>query len=341
MKVISKAFEQELILTESNRNDVKRAREVLEKALSQQFQTILLALYSSEIIKGRSLRNSELQEIEGICTVLFPENFISKGNENIFEFVSNGIYTKKWPILGLNDLKDIEIRIYNRYVFLWNVIDINEQLAILGSNYRFFFAGAMQIASSYVKKIINFEDQATSIDARFIFGEIGVSTISVGGPVFDFEDELVTSPFFNENVPGFAIGDTAVIRRNVLRKLYPSNDSGILSAYLHEVLHTISYSFKDGAPFSTANWNLYIKRDICRFLKNPHSKKEITDAFWLIINNPIKSYFSTIDTAKEVLKKFDDFSCIFELLLSEGTVAENIGLYICATNQEGQPWDLL
>ena len=168
MKVISKAFEQELILTESNRNDVKRAREVLEKALSQQLQTILLALYSSEIIKGRSLRNSELQEIEGICTVLFPEDFISKGNENIFEFVSNGIYTKKWPILGLNDLKDIEIRIYNRYVFLWNVIDINEQLAILGSNYRFFFAGAMQIASSYVKKIINFEDQATSIDARFM-----------------------------------------------------------------------------------------------------------------------------------------------------------------------------
>ena len=31
MKVISKAFEQELILTESNRNDVKRASEVLEK----------------------------------------------------------------------------------------------------------------------------------------------------------------------------------------------------------------------------------------------------------------------------------------------------------------------
>lgn len=341
MKVINKAFEQEIYLTESNHNDVKRAREVLERALSQQFQTILLALYSSEIIKGRSLRNSELREIEGICTVLFPEDFKSKRSENIFEFVSNGIYTKKWPILGLNDLKDIEIRIYNRYVFLWNVIDINEQLAILGSNYRFFFAGAMQIASSYVKKMINFEDQSTSIDARFIFGEIGVSTISVGGPVFDFEDELVTSPFFNENVPGFAIGDTAVIRRKVLRKIYPSNDAGMLSAYLHEVLHTISYSFKNGAPFSTANWNLYIKRDICRFLKNPHSKKEITDAFWLIINNPIKSYFSTIDTAKEVLQRFDDFSSIFELLLSKGTVAENNGLYICVTNQEGQPWDLL
>lgn len=341
MKVINKASEQELTLAESNRNDVKQARRVLEKALSQQFQTILLALYSSEITKGRSLRNSELQEIERLCTVLFPEDFISKSMGNIFEYVSNGIYTKKWPVLGLNDLQDIEIRIYNRYVFLWNVIDINEQLAILGSNYRFIFAGAMQIASSYVKKIIDFEDRSTSIDARFIFGQIGVSTISVGGPVFDFEDELVTSPFFNENVPGFAIGDTAVIRRNVLRKLYPSNDSGMLGAYLHEVVHTITYSFKNGAPFSTANWNLYIKRDICRFLKSPHSKKEITDAFGLIINNPIKSFLSTIDTEKEILKKFDDFSTIFESLLSEGTVAENNGLYICVTNQEGQPWDLL
>ena len=44
---------------------------------------------------------------------------------------------------------------------------------------------------------------------------------------------------------------------------------------------------------------------------------------------------------KTQIKKFDDFSCIFESLLSEGTVAENNGLYICATNQEGQPWDLL
>ena len=341
MKLINKAFEQEMYLTESNRNDIKQAREILERALLQQFQTILLALYSSEIVNGRSLQSKELREIEEICTVLFPEDFKPKGNDNIVEYVSNGIYKKKWPILGLNDLKDVEIRIYNRYVFLWNVIDINEQLAILGSNYRFFFAGAMQIASSYVKKMINFKDQSTSIDARFIFGEIGVSTISVGGPVFDFENELVTSPFFNENVPGFAIGDTAVIRRNILLKLYPSNDSGILSAYLHEVLHTVSYSFKNGAPFSTANWSLYIKRDICRFLKNPHSKKEITDAFGLIIDNPIKSYFSTIETAKEVLQKFNDFSSIFESLLSEGTVTEDNGLFICVTNQEGQSWDLL
>ncbi len=341
MKVINESLEQEMCSVESNRNDIKRAREVLEKALSQQFKTILLALYSYKIIKGKNLQNSELQDMERICNILFPEEFVTKRNDNIIEFVSKGIYNRKWPVLGLNDLKDIEIRIYNRYVFLWNVIEINEQLAILSSDYRFFFAGAMQIVNSYVKKLISFEDHSTSIDARFIFGKIGVLSISVGGPVFEFEDEMVTSPFFDSNAPAFALGDTAVIRKKVLRKIYQNNESGFLHAYFHEVLHTVLYSFKNGAPFSTANWNIYIKRDICRFLINPHSKKEIEDAFMLVINNPFKPVFSDVETAKKVFEKFDNFESIFKSLISDGIIAEDNGLYFCVTNQEGKPWDLL
>lgn len=339
MRLINCTLEQQMLSIESKRDDIKIARQILEKALCQQFQLLTLALYSSEILKGRSLKKHDLEEIKKICVSLFPTALIDS-DENILEYIADSIYSKKWIVIGLSDIKNIEIRIFGKYVYLWNTLEINEQLAMLGSDYRIYFAGAMQVASSYVKSLIGYEDKADSIDCRYIFGEIGNTSISLGGQVFDFKNELAISPYFNDRVPGFAIGDTAVIRRTVLRKLHPNDENSNLHVYFHEVLHTVMYSFKDGAPFTVSNWNIYIKRDICRFLKRPHSKAEIEEAFNIIIENPIiKILGGVADT--EIYDKLNKFSDILDTLISEGIVTiDTKGYYLCATLQEGQPWDV-
>lgn len=339
MRLISSTLEQQMLSIESKRDDIKGACQLLEKALCQQFQLLTLALYSSEILKGKSLKTHDLEEIKKICVTLFPTDPIDS-DEDILEYISDRIYSKKWIVVGLSDVKNIEIRIFGKYVYLWNTIEINEQLAMLGSDYRIYFAGSMQVASSYVKSLIGYEDKTDSIDCRYILGEIGNTSISLGGQVFDFKNELAISPYFNDRVPGFAIGDTAVIRRSVLEKLHTNDENSNLHVYFHEVLHTVSYSFKEGAPFTVSNWNTYIRRDICRFLKYPHSKAEIAEAFNIIIVNPIISIYEGVaDT--EIYDKLDKFSDIFDTLVTEGIVTiDTKGYYLCVTLQEGQPWDI-
>lgn len=340
MKLITKDLEQAMCLAESNCNDIKKARIVLENALSQQFLTVALGMYSSEIINGKDFMQSQIDEIEGICSSLFPIEYAACEDKNVLSFVANGIYRKKWPILQVKDLHEIEIRIFNRYVYFWNAIEINEQLAILGSNYRFFFAGAMQLAGSYARTLIGYKNHPISIDARFIYGEIATVSISVGGPVFDFKNELAVSPFLEGNAPGFSIGDTAVVRRKMLGHSDQEYDVMFLQTLFHEIYHTITYSLSHGAPFSTANWNMYIKRDICRFLIVPHSKEEISEAFGLLINDPNRTFLLKHGIGKKVLHKLCTFWDVFDSLYSVGIVAEKDGLYYCVTMQEGKSWNL-
>ena len=340
MRLINSTLEQQMLSIESKRDDIAIARKILEKALCQQFQLLSLALYSSEILKGKSLKEHDLEEIKKILVSLFPTTPLDS-DEDILEYIANGIYSKKWIVIELSDIKNIEIRIFGKFVYLWNTIEINEQLAMLGSDYRIYFAGAMQVACSYIKSLLGYEDKADSIDCRYIFGELGNTSISLGGQVFDFKNELAISPFFNDNVPGFAIGDTAVIRRSVLRRLHQDDEMSYFHTYVHEVMHTIDYSFKEGAPFTVSNWNIYIRRDICRFLKCPHSKAELEAAFKILEHG--KGIIKILGevTTTEVYDNLKNFSDILDSLISERIVTMDIeGNYLCATLQEGQPWDV-
>lgn len=339
MKLIDCDLEKQMILIESKRDNIKSARHILERALCQQFQLLTLAIYSSEILKGNKLKKHDFEEIKKCCVNLFPNDSINS-YDSINEYISDGIYRQKWMVIGFSDLNNIEIRIIGKYVYLWNTIEINEQLAILGSDYRIYFAGSMQLVSSYVKSIIGYEDKTDSIDCRYIFGEIGNVSISLGGQVFDFINEISTSPFFNDNVPGFSIGDTAVVRRCVLKRMNQNDKSSYFHVLFHEITHTISYSYKDGSLFTLSNWNTFLKRDICRFLKKPHSIDEITKAFKIIIENPIKQVFKGLVD----IERFDnliEFSDILDTMVSDGIVTiDEQGNYLCVALQEGQPWDV-
>ena len=339
MRLISSILEKEMQSAELNRNNVKKARQILENGLCEQFQLLTLSLYSNDLLCGKDLTSKELSTIKDLISRLFPETVFSS-EEDIIQFVADGIYNKRWPTVDLKDLLDIEIRLYGKYVYLWDTIEINEQLALLGSNYRFYFAGSIQLAHSYIENMIGYNNEIDDFDCRYIFGEIGNISISLGGQVFDFITEIATSPYLVSNVPGFSIGDTSVIRRNILKECNCNNSTSHLQVYLHEILHTIEYSFKYGAPFTVSNWDIYLKRDICRYLINPHSKDEIDRAFEIVIN-PILLNWLEQSADISVFKKLTSFSDIFSKLIDSGVlIKDDAGYYICTTYQEGQAWDV-
>lgn len=336
MKLISKALEEELLSVEDKRDNICKARFILEKAITEQMQILTIALYSSELLNGRELQKNDLARMKAICLALHPDSSVVS-DEELADYVADSIYSKRWPTITPTDLVDVELRIIGRYEHLWNIIDINEQLAMLGSNYRLYFAGAMQLATSQVKRLIGYNDNTTSLDCRYLWGEIGPTSISLGGPVFDFVTETVASPYFNEHAPGFSIGDTAIIRRGIFKDENPGGD--ILTVYLHEVLHTIDFSFKNGSPFTLSNWDLYNKRDLCRYLITPHSKDEIEKAFGVLSHSALRAFPDQITT--RLLEQLMPFEKLLDSLVSSNiiTVDDN-GFYLCRIYQEGQSWDV-
>lgn len=337
MKFINDQNEKLLLELKSGKTNLRNACRILEIAVIQQFQSINLGLLSGKMLNGE-LIESDLSNLKKMLVALFPDD-LQIINDNLIKYISNGVYTKKWDVLDISDLKQVEISIIGKSVHLWDVFEINEQLSILLSDYRVFFAGAMNLINMHLKEMFGKSSISNSIDARFIVGTVGATTISYGGRVFDFIEEVVSSPYLDNTIPGFSIDDTAIIRRGVLKKMCKVGENitvDVIHTYLHEVIHTLSYSFKEGLPYVSANWETIIKRDICRFLKKRYEKGKIEEAFLFLIENKIIDFFG-----QDHFKKFTPFWSIFESLLDEGIIIENQGFYSCVLTEEDQSWDLI
>ena len=343
MKLIDNTLDENMTLDE-NGGSIEDVRLSLEKSLLNQFQLLTLGLYSNKLLSGSVIEILDIQRIRRIFNTLFGIGWDSS-EEDIANFFAQGIYERKWKIVRLSDLKNVEIRICGKFVYLWNIAEINEQLAILGSRFRFFFAGCMQIASSYVKSILAFEDKANSIDCRYIYGEIGDMSISVGGQLFEFVSEEVVSPYIEDAIPGFSMGDTAVIRDVILKKI-SNNDPEYykdiwLHTYLHETLHTIGYSYKFDSPFARSNWKIFLNRDICRFLRTKHTYDEICNAFHLIIENPFLLLLEDIkpNDKSDLLNDIEPFEQVFKGLCNENVVIkDDNGMYSCSVYEGAITW---
>lgn len=337
MKFINEQNEKLLLELKCGRTNLRNACEILENAVVQQFQSINLGLLSGKVLNGK-LIDSDLPNFRKMLVALFPGD-LKVINDNLIKYISNGIYVKKWNALDISDLKQVEILIVGKSVHLWDVFEINEQLSILLSDYRVYFAGAMNLVNIHLNEMFGKSPISNSIDARFIVGTVGATTISYGGRVFDFVEEVVSSPYLDNTTPGFSIGDTAIIRREVLKKICKVGENiaeYTLHTYAHEVAHTLFYSFKEGLPYASANWETIVKRDICRFLKKKYEREKIEEAFLFLIENKMPSFLG-----QNQFKKFTPFWSIFESLLDEGVVIENQGFYSCVLTKEGQSWDLI
>lgn len=337
IRLISEELNERIVSIEGNRNDISTARSTLEEALISQFQRLVLGLCSSEALQGEVLDDNCLNSIK--------DYFYSECNEitnnQILENITTGVINKQWRIISLSELKDIEIRIFNKYVSLWNDIEINEQLSLLGSSLRFFFAGNDQLSLSHIKSMLGYKDESEYIDGRFILGNISHVSATYFGPLYYFITEKASSPYFQNSIPAFTIGDTTVIRDICL------HGKSIDQILIHELLHGLSYSFKDNLPFGQANWKLWIKRDICRYLIYEDTFEEAKDEIgrYQEVANKIASVMKI--SKSDLYQKFmnlgfgDDFQSIFYELVEDGVIKKATnGMYYAIHLRKGAKWDI-
>lgn len=349
MKLISRELEQKLIDQENNRNCIIKARLTLEEILIYQFRQLAIGLYAYQILTEHSISNEEYKRIYEFIN----DKTIDEENElTVFKnSFAMDIITKNIKVISLDKLKDIKIRIYNKDVHLWEGYLINEQLSILGSSLRFFFAGNDALSLMRIKELIGYpSNDFAQIDGRFILGNIGAISTTYFGPVYDFIDELAISPFFDDRVPGFTIEETVVIRRNVMQKALQKSDvensDMWLHTFIHETLHSSSYAFKDGLLFAKGYWRIYTERDICRYLNKPRTFEEIKTTFFLNFEHPdiaiLAEHGSDILDINIFRENLGNLRCILQDMIKTGKIIEkDKECFVCCLYEQGKEWELL
>jgi hypothetical protein len=324
MKLIDKQFEEEFIKAETSGINEMNARSLLENALTQQFRKLAMGMFSYTYLKEKQYFS--LQTLFDIQGDYFDDKYVYSDFKNKFTL---GIVRKEWPIIPIGLLNEVEIRIFNKYVKLFGSHDINEQLARLHSSFRVFVASVEDLAMSQIESIIGV-DSKRSFDGRFIYGKITNLSATYFGTLYDFEEEVAVSPYFEANTPGFTIEGTTVIRRNVLYKLHDIKEKNIHEiasiyehTWVHEVLHGVSYSFGLGLPFASLFWNAYLKRDIVRFFETPHTREEGEKAIVDFLNHFIESVgemYGKNDIKKSIEEKCKDYGTMFSELISDRSI---------------------
>lgn len=331
--LISQELDEQMNAMESNRGDIVAARELLEKSLTFQFQRLALGMCSYASLYGGSLSNYCLIPLKN-C---FPQVDSNLSLESIRQNIAKGVIQKEWEVISVSQLNSIEIRLYYKKVKLWNDIEINEQLALLGSSLRFYFAGNDQLSIAQIKNLIGYNQDSFALDGRFIFGSIGFVSATYFGPLFHFIKELAVSPYFSESEPGFTIGDTTVLRDTLLEGESKDN------ALIHELVHAFAYVFKDGLPFGRANWRRCIERDICRYLIDSHSFNEIEDAIgvYQVLSDTILNHITDGNIEAQTKLKnlgFSSLSHIFYDLVDVGKICKKNGKYYSPIYRGGSKW---
>ena len=287
MEIITDEILQEIEAQEKSSWNPIRARGVLERVLAVQFRAIADGLLAYLILQN----SDEVSELilswhyialTGSTNISSPNYNDSKFKKFCEEFVDN-ISTRRVKIISPSELARIQIRIFGGEVYLWNDVQINKQLVLLGSEHRLFFAGAHDVTYQHIQELLEVKSDQF-IDCRFIFGTIGsISTLALVR-VLDFNQELAVSPFTNlpylgTNNIGCAFydiqGSQIIIRRMVMNL---SSDTNILSSTLsHEMGHIPQIQRQNF--IQNGYWLDDIKHDICRFVQSPKTLFEVRKEF--------------------------------------------------------------
>ncbi|MCL2053360.1 MAG: hypothetical protein FWG90_02810 [Oscillospiraceae bacterium] len=321
MTLINECWESKFKEAESCGITTLCARSLLESALKQQFRKLVMGMYSYTYLKKpQHFSLQALFDSQG-------DYFDANDDYEIFkEKFSVGVVRKEWPIISIKTLNEVQIRIFNKSVYLFNSFDINEQLARLNSSYRVFVAAIEDLAMSKIEGIIG-ADSSRNVDGRFLYGQITNLSATYFGQLYDFVKEDAVSPYFDDNVPGFTIEGTTIIRQNILYKIKGVNGNNfedIASTYLHtwthEILHGVSYGFKLGLPFASLFWDIYLQRDIIRYFETPHTINEGKDAIMQALDNFLEAMgkiYSDNKIKMLIDEKFKNYDSVFSALLSE------------------------
>lgn len=334
ISLINQELDERMVAVESKKNDIVVARELLEEALTFQFQRLALGLCSFASLYGNALSNNCINPLRSY----FSQKSENISIEELRQKISMGVLLRQWEIISISQFNSIEIRLFNKRVKLWNDIEINEQLALLGSSLRFYFVGSDQLTIAHIKSLVEYKSNQLALDGRFIFGNIGNVSATYFGPLFYFINEVAVSPYFSESEPGFTVRDTTILRDVALKGI--SKDH----ALTHELLHAFGYGFKDGLPFGVANWRRWIERDICRFLINSHTYQEIEESigkYQKIADSLIDLMLqhNEVDYTKFQSLEFCDLHTIFDdLIKKKWIIKEDNNKYYSPVYRRGTKW---
>jgi len=334
LRLINDEHEKRMASVEAQKDDIAIARSVLEESLTYQFQKLVLGLCSYEALHGKSISNFCLNPLKSYFS-WEDEPF---SIEAMRQRIALGTISKDWEIITISQLGNVEIRLFHKYVNLWNDIEINEQLALLGSSLRFYFAGSDFLSIIHIKSLVGYPNNSPSLDGRFILGEIGTVSATYFGPLFYFTKELAISPYFSEAEPGFTMGDTTVIRNVLLKE---GSKDHVLA---HELAHALAYGFKDGLPFGVTNWQGWIERDICRFLIDTHTFHELQEAigtYQKIADRAVDFTLQHIKDERNIFNNYEflSFQEIFEdLIKKEKILRKENDKYYSPIYRGGSKW---
>jgi hypothetical protein len=219
IRLIPPELQTEMNSHESNRSDVQKAREVLEEALIVQFRTLANGLFARLILQGSPIDNlcwwqHYLSQIDR--PIQYKPDFTAPSFIMFRKAFIQNIASHHIKPLTLSQLHNIQIRIFGGYVNLWNDVEINHQLAQLGSNLRLAFPGSRGVGINRTLAIIQ-KLPPISIDGQFILGRISYVTNSLLGPILDFNLEYAISPYMPPTASALAYDPNVVLRRIVMR----------------------------------------------------------------------------------------------------------------------------
>lgn len=357
MRFISEQSEGELEYQESRPFNISGAREVLEKALTEQFRNLADAVLAALLLKNVPI--SELTWWQYFLTRAVEVNsyYPDHHTQSFVDFrnaLVRDIATRKVKALSFSDLGKVEIRIFGGFVKLWDEGKINKQLARLGSSYRFTFLGSHALTVNRLLELLRPELAQENNDPRFIWGEVDHLTATPFGLRFNYIKELAISPLMDEGGEGFNFDTTVVIRENLIRSRLELSDPEILNdakkyevlfdlakvhVTVHELLHAASFHSKLSRPYREAFWSDDLKRDICRFTQLAREPKELRDAFAYI---PVSLVVDELNKYLEQDKQIN-LAHFFESLLEEmkgrGLIEETPeGKFFSSIYEDGKIW---
>jgi len=362
MKLISEEIEYKLQYQEANPFTPIAARLVLEEALKYQFSALADGLLADWLLKGGHFSNiywwqHYLTKL-GSSRTYFPDfndaNFLAFRSR----FINNTIM-RRVPRITLTDLNDVQIRIYGKSVNLWQDLDINKQLVVLGSDYRLVLVDCRSLATNHLLLLLGKEPTA-QVEGGFIFGRVGTVSSCLVAPVFEFWNEVATSPYIPANAKGFTYDDEnrIVIRPSVImmevqsghdlhskesfelekketqdfEALFAKNRMG---TWIHEATHVVSV-FRppdSGLKYRRSFWLQDTRFDICRYTQVPRSIEEIHGVFELNFLMDM----SWVDNKE--LRSVPTLDNILAKMVKEGLIIitpEN--KVFCPLYKEGQRW---
>jgi hypothetical protein len=307
MDQLPQELEEGLRARERDRTDIPAARTALERALVWQFRLISRGLLADRLLHSIDLDDlgwwhqfrSQNEPFpasgeEPFSTDTFPE-FIFMAESTGLEperirtnvekarkpFLDDQEATRafkdrfktdvvwgKIPLVQVDSLPDLPIRVYGGVIPMWREGAINRQLVSLGSFFRLWLGNSSEMRKRRLLVELGGTSSSTNRSGAFVFGITRIPSCIGPALLFDFEREYAISPYAGGVSPGMTDGTRIVMRRRIPFPQPVSASRGVLA---HELRHINQQGPAGSDAGFLSRWTPVWKQDLCLFFQRPNN----------------------------------------------------------------------